>query len=313
MVELLLLNIQWIGFCKGPVSYNDVGNASSGLQYYYKKKYKFLFPLSPKPGRSHNLYYYNSIENILTEIGEPCLTALLDRINRKVEEAHHENVYFGEAPRVPACTVLNVDKVSIARVLGRIGGEKAMTTLIGFLDTGSYTENDSEEHRKQTILLAIEAVGRSGHNEYISALLEIRKSYDCKEVREATVKALGKILLKSSNNNAEGLLIKSLEGGAGNETRFWQVIWELKKNKDYKSFIYYALGELRDEKSVPILIDALKDKNWTNRYAAAEALQKIGGLLKPVPFSMNCHSGLIFSMNPILRSCFWKWEYLNKR
>jgi len=160
-------------------------------------------------------------------------------------------------------------------VLGAIGRE-ALTPLIEALRT------DNKEIR----FFAAEALGKIRDPQVIPYLLEALRDKSW-PVRKSAADALEEI-----GEAAIGPLIKALKN-ENNDIRFWtkRILrnfgdlaivplehYLLEGDDDLKIYAAYALGEIRNERSLTVLMHALNDGNeWVRRYVVS-ALAEIGNV-----------------------------------
>lgn len=148
-------------------------------------------------------------------------------------------------------------------------------------DLGSRLESKDPEERREAVLL----LGRAGE-EAVPFLLRALEDSDWR-VRKTTVEALADI---GGQKVIAGLVQKlSAQDNAGARNSAIEALVRLgseaveplfpllsERDPDVRKFVVDVLGDLRDGRAVPYLLDRLKDDDENVRVAAAEALGKIG-------------------------------------
>jgi len=168
-----------------------------------------------------------------------------------------------------------------ARVRLEAIGESAVFPLIGRLKGGKITDN----LRSNIIWI----LGEIGSQRAVPILMENLQSDDSSVRREAT-RALGKtkdknaipVLMQMLNDENRGTRIiaaKALSRSFAQDLTFEQLIAIVSSDvsQPVVSKVFNELGNRKDERAVPVLINALKDERGWMRQEAVVALGKIGG------------------------------------
>lgn len=189
-----------------------------------------------------------------------------------------------------------VVRMAAARALGKIKSPKALVPLIKAIETRDFPKSGNQ-WEYETLILALAASVHHGDVVAGPILKSIFPTYNSRVV-EATIQALGKI----GDITAIDILIEpglNIPFGMYDTVYYDDVIEELRKNKEvaipqmiqrlstkydfWTDKIAKALGEIGDEKAVPILIKALENNDRSIGYAAAQTLGKIGGIEAVIP------------------------------
>ncbi|MEM4359453.1 MAG: HEAT repeat domain-containing protein, partial [Candidatus Bilamarchaeaceae archaeon] len=169
-----------------------------------------------------------------------------------------------------------------AEALGKIGDARAVPALI----YGLGYKNGSVRDRP----VVVWAFGKRGELNPASSFYSWRYSLEDVDqyVRKRAAEALVKIgkpavpvlidALKDENEDVRYEAAEALERIGVNEEQLKEITRMLKEGKTWeeREGAAEALGKIGDARAVPVLIDALKDKDRYVRYEAAEALGKIG-------------------------------------
>lgn len=166
------------------------------------------------------------------------------------------------------------------KALGDIGNLSFVPILLNIL-----TSQDQDEVRK----CAVEALGKLGDSTGIKQMVRMLKNEDESiDVRSAIANTIGKLgchtelpvlvsLLKSNSSilrmNGAIAIGKLKDSTPASTLRY---ILEIDTDAHVRGASAWALGEIGDKNSLPILHKSLLDKNSNVRASAAEAIGKIG-------------------------------------